>query len=67
MSVSGRAVAETGESKELYSLHELAELLGVSYRHVHRAATQGKFKTVRLGALVRVPGEEKRRIQEYGW
>lgn len=51
----------------LYTMREVAEAVGVSYRTVHRYAKLKRIKTVRLGGQVRVPRQELERILAKGF
>jgi len=48
-------------------LKDLAEVVGVNYRTIHRAVKMGKIKTVQFGSLLRVPREEVERIMAKGF
>ena len=53
--------------KELTSLQELAKEARISYRTLHRYARLGRIRTIRLGALIRVPRKEVERILTQGF
>ncbi len=53
--------------QELTSLRELAREARISYRTLHRYARLGRIKTIRLGALIRVPRKEVERILTQGF
>ncbi len=53
--------------KELTTLRELARETRVSYRTLHRYASLGRIKTIRLGSLIRVPRKERERILTQGF
>jgi excisionase family DNA binding protein len=41
--------------------------VGVNYRTIHRAVKNGRIKTVRCGALLKVPQQEVERILAHGF
>ncbi len=53
--------------QELTSLRELAREARISYRTLHRYARLGRIRTIRLGALIRVPRKEVERILTQGF
>jgi excisionase family DNA binding protein len=55
------------EKKELFSLKELSERTGKTYRTLHRYTKDGKIKTIRLGGSVMVPKREVERILTNGF
>jgi excisionase family DNA binding protein len=48
-------------------LKDLAEVVGVNYRTIHRAVKKGTIKTVRCGSLLKVPQKEVERILTKGF
>jgi excisionase family DNA binding protein len=53
--------------KTPFSLRELSEQLGVSYRHLHRAVKERRIQVVRFGHLLRVSEREVSRLREHGF
>jgi excisionase family DNA binding protein len=53
--------------REFESLRELAQRIGQSYRTLHRAAREGRIKTVRFGGSVKVPKREVERLLVKGF
>ena len=45
------------ESKQFYSMNEVAELFGVSRLTVHRRIKGGDIKAIKFGNLVRIPAK----------
>lgn len=48
---------ETLESKAVWNMDELSELLGVSAKTLYKQAARGKFPSFRIGSCVRVYGK----------
>jgi hypothetical protein len=53
--------------KQFHSLRELATMTDKCYRTLHRAAKEGKIRTVRFGASIMVSEQEVQRILTHGW
>lgn len=51
---------------KLYSLKEVAEVLGVKYLTAYNYAVDGKIKTVRVGRFIRVSQDELERLTKEG-
>lgn len=56
-----------GNSPVFTGLKDLAEVVGVNYRTIHRAVKLGKIRTVRCGSLLKVPKQEVERILAKGF
>lgn len=54
------------QQRDFYTLPEIAKLLMIGESTAYQWAAQGRFKTVKIGRLVRVPAEEVERIKEAG-
>jgi excisionase family DNA binding protein len=57
----------SARQKEFSTIKELAQMIGLCYRTVHRAAIHNKFKTVMFGASRLVPRAEVERILQRGF
>ena len=51
---------------KLYTLKEVAQMLGVTYNTVWNLITAGKIKAVKVGRVLRVEQEEVERIMKEG-
>ena len=51
---------------KLYSLKEVAEVLGVKYLTAYTYAKAGKIKTVKVGRFLRVSQDELERLTREG-
>ena len=54
------------EDKQLYTVKDLMEILGVSRDWMDRKINSEKIKIVRLGGLIRIRKEELERIMKEG-
>lgn len=52
--------------KRLYTIQEVAEIMGVAVRTVYGWHYGGKMKTIKLGTALRVPREEVDKILKEG-
>jgi len=50
------------DTKQFYSINEVADLFGVCTRTVHRRIKGGDIKVIKFGNLVRVPSKS---LQKY--
>jgi hypothetical protein len=57
---------DAGPSRGLFSFAELSHSWGISALSLRRAASDGRIKTIRIGARVLVPADEKTRIEREG-
>lgn len=53
--------------REFFTLKELSVKIGQTYRTLHRAARDGRIKTIRFGGSVRVPRREVERLLVKGF
>lgn len=51
---------------KLYTLKEVAAMLGITYLTVYKFAKEGKIKTITVGRFLRVTQEELDRITKEG-
>ena len=54
------------QKREFYTLPEIAKLLMIGESTAYQWAAQGRFKTVKIGRLVRVPAEEVEHMKKAG-
>ena len=47
-------VQTTGKEKRTYSVEEVRDILGISRRKAYDLCNSGRFKTVRVGKIIRV-------------
>ena len=55
-----------GDTMKLYTLQEVAEMLGVTYMTVWNLAKAGKIQTVNVGRLLRITQDEIDRLMKEG-
>ena len=55
-----------GKDKEFYSIEDIANLFGISWRTVQRYIKDGKIKAIKIGRQWRIPKDEFYRLQKEG-
>ena len=54
------------ENRQLFTLNEAADALGISWQTARRWAAAGQIRTIRMGRLVKVPRAEIERLVNEG-
>ena len=54
------------KDKEFYSIEDIANLFGISWRTIQRYIKNGRIKAIKVGRQWRIPLDELRKIKKQG-